>query len=281
MTTLPAVRDAAEAEALVRELFRNPPAAARALATASDTAPSDAVFRFLTVALNDLPSDQGAVLCAGIGGLLSDVALAGYAVCLLEERGGEAAARAAAEVVVAGTLRGVPVNLGSPVDLHGLVLGLCARLAAPLAVEALARDAADPRYRDLVLLILASSSDPAGLAAALSAVARGLDLADEYALEALGRALRESLTRHGERSTLALLRGQDVAAAPVLLAGLREALTPARSALLSAAQQVRERETLRRRAAEQPSDAYARLRLDDAARAAFLRRAESILEGGQ
>lgn len=280
MTTLPEVRDAADAEGLVRELFRAPPAAALALATAGDASPRDAVLRFLTVALNDLPPGQAAALRDGIGGLLSDPALAGYAVCLLEENGGEAVARAAAQTVAAGTLRGVPVSLGSPVDLHALVLGLCARLAAPLPAEALVRDAADPRYRSLVLLILASS-DPAGLAAALPVVALGLDLADEDALEALGRALRESLTRHGEAPTLDLLRGRDPAAAPVLLAGLHEALAPARSALLSPAQQERERETLRRRADAEPGDAYASLRLDEAARAAFLRRAETILEGAE
>jgi len=55
MTALPELQDAADAAELVRELFRNPPSAALALATPADASTNDAVYRFLSVALRDLP----------------------------------------------------------------------------------------------------------------------------------------------------------------------------------------------------------------------------------
>jgi len=209
--------------------------------------------------------------------LLGEPALAGHIVCLLEETGGEAVARAAADVAAAGAMRGIAVSAAAPVDLHALVLGLCARLAAPLPVAALARDVADPRYRDLALFMLASS-DAGALAAALPAACTVVDPADGDAIEALGRALREVLSRHGERELLTAIEAQPAAAAPVLMAALREALEPARSGMLSAEQQERERASLRRLAAERPHDGYARLRLDGSARAAFMEHARALLE---
>lgn len=276
MSALPAVTDAADAAGLVHELFRNPPRAALALATADDRSPYEAVLRYLTVALNDLPPAQAVLLRRGAAALLAEAELAGYLFCLLEEGDAEVA-RCAAAVVAGGGLRGLPATPAGGADLHALLLGLCARLTATLPPEALARDVADPRYRDLALFMLASADLP-GLAQALPAVADTISPTDEHAVEALGRALREALQAHGAAALLGVLprRSEPEQA---LLAGLAEALLPARLALLTDEQRRRQAEAQRRQARERPEDDYLRLSLDAEAREAFLMRAREILEG--
>jgi hypothetical protein len=92
MSVLPELRDAADAEGLVRELFRNPPRAALDLAAAGDGSSHDAVLRYLNVALSDLPPAQADLLRNGMAGLLSERELTGYLIVLLEDGGGLAAA---------------------------------------------------------------------------------------------------------------------------------------------------------------------------------------------
>jgi hypothetical protein len=96
-------------------------------------------------------------------------------------------------------------------------------------------------------------------------------------VEALGRALREALERHGEARIVTILGAMPAAAAPVLLAGLREALQPARLDLLTDEQRAADSEASRRRQRERPDD-YLRLRLDPAEREAFMRRVRAALE---
>lgn len=270
MSTLPAVRDAADAADLVRELFHNPPAAALELAVPDEPDARGAVLRYLQVALADLPAEQGETLRAGAATLLPEPSLTAYLVCLLEEDGGETVAASAARTVEAGALRGVPAQPDGGGDLHSTLLGLCARLQAPVGATALARDVRDPRYRDLALLLV--SAEPAALGEALAAVAPSLDPADDVAVEALGRALREALERHGAKTLLGVVAELPAAAGPAIGAGLREALEPARLAWLTEAQRASELEALRRRNAQVPND-YLRLRLDADAREAFLVRA--------
>jgi len=278
VSVLPEVRDAADAAGLVRELFRNPPPAALDLAVPADASPYEAVYRYLKVALNDLPPAQASLLSDGAALLLDDPALAGYLISLLEDTSSAAVAQAAADAAASGALRGRTIAPVATVDLHALLLGLCARLNAPVAAAALSRDAADDRYRDLALLLLATAG-PAQLAATLTAVAQSTVPDDERAREGIGRVLREVLQREGEAALLALLEAQPHAAAPALLAALDEMLLPARLALLTDDQQQRAREALRRDLRERPDDAYLRLRLDPVAREPFLQRATALLMG--
>jgi hypothetical protein len=269
MSTLPAVQDAGDAAELVRELFHNPPAAALELAVPDEPDARGAVLRFLQVALADLPSEQTETLRAGAATLLPEPDLTAYLVCLLEEDGGESVAASAARTVEQGALRGLPSQPDGGGDLHSTVLGLCARLQAPVGAAALARDVRDPRYRDLALLLV--SAEPAALVEALAAVTPALDLADEYAVESLGRTLREALERCGAEILVGVIAELPASADLPIDAGLREALEPARLSWLTDEQRNSELQALRRRQAEAPND-YLRLRLDAAARAAFLAR---------
>lgn len=270
MSTLPAVRDAADAAGLVRELFRNPPVAALELVVPDEPDARGAVLRYLQVALGDVPAEQARLLRAGAAELLAEPELTAYLVCLLEEDGSEAVTASVRRVVETGDLRGQPAQPDGGGDLHATLLGLSARLQAPVGAEALVRDVLDPRYRDLALLLV--SADPPALTRALAAAAPTIDPADEFAVEALGRTLREALERHGADVVLGVVTSMPAAAGPAIAAGLREALEPARLGWLTAAQREAELQALRRRQTESPND-YLRLRLDPDTRDAFIARA--------
>jgi hypothetical protein len=279
MSVLPAVGDELEAEELVRELFRNPSPAALALATPHDSSTHDAVLRYLRVALQDLPSEQAAMLRHGAAALLDEPELTGHVAAVLSDCDDPIVGSRAAAAATAGALRGLPVHATGGGDLHALLLGLCARFDAPLPVTVLARDAVDPCYRDLALLLL-SNAEPEAVAEVLPAAVAGLDAGDEYTVEALGRALQSFLRRRGEAGLLHVLASQPPETSPLLLAGLREALEPRRLAWLSEAQQRSATAALERQAASAPDDALLRLRLHPEDRAAFLAHAADVLGSG-
>ncbi len=279
MSTLPEVRDAADAAELVRELFHNPPQAALDLAATGDASGFDAALRYLRVALNDLPPGQAALLREGMALLLRESELTGYLIVLLED-GGATAGDAAAAVVSEGTLRGLPAVAGGDGDLHALLLGLCARLGGRVPAAALARDVADPRYRALALFMLASA-DLGALSTVLPAIGTTLAVDDDYAIEALGRALHEALQAHGAGAVLAAIPAGDAAVAPVVLAAMQEALSPARVLLLSPEQQEQRHVALFRLLEERPENDYARLSTDPIAAEAFTEQVRQRLGAGR
>jgi hypothetical protein len=280
VSVLPAMSNDQEAAALLRELFRQPSPDVLALATPSDSTTHDTVLRYLHVALADLPPEQSQLLRRGAALLLADPELCGHLVPILgdgdDATAGAAAGRAAAALVAGGELRGVTVYGVGSGDLHALLLGLCARFDTPPPADALQRDAADARYRDLVVLLTAACD--LELLGAIVAGPAGLDPRDEHAVEALGRSLQQALQRHGEEAVLALFVSAPRSARAMLLAGLQEALEPAYLALLSEAQRIAAFESLRRRALAEPGNAYLGVSSARKRREAVLERARHAME---